>query len=42
MACEAYDSGGAKLAEIFITRANHYADEAAVQAAQQQPQPNME
>jgi len=36
MASNAYDRGDAKLAEILITRANQYADEAAAQAAQQQ------
>ena len=37
MASDAYDRGDAKLAEIFIARANQYADEATTQVAQQEP-----
>jgi hypothetical protein len=40
MAVDAFGRGDAKLAEMFIARANHYANEAAAQSAQQQqPEP---
>ena len=42
LASDAFDKGNRKLAELFIARANQFADEATAQVAQRQQQPQVE